>query len=1017
MPEWVVSRPAELSAVVAALLKDRDGTVGITTGLQGAGGFGKTTLALTVCADRKVRRAFRGFVYWVTVGRDVRGAAAVAAKINDVIRLVAPGEDATFTDPEQAGQRLGSLLDEGPRRLLVLDDVWEPEQLAPFTSGGRQCARLVTTRVPGLLGGRTLVRVDQMSPEQSRAVLTSGLPRLERGLVEELLEVTGRWPLLLRLVNKILTNASAAGADLPAIGWQLLARLRTGRPGIVDDLSGETVGGLRVAQPAERARAVRATIEASTSLLDAQDAERFAELGVFVEDEIIPFRIAAELWHATAGLDELQASQLVARLGELALIAFPDGQPGGMTVHDVIRDFLRAEVGPQRLAALNRALLDAAAVHLPAAAQLDSSASGSERVAWWELGSDEEYLKDHLIEHLRDAGRVAEAEAVACDLRWAGVRLQESGPAAPAIDLAQTGTPRAARMAVALARTAHLLAPTIPPRAVIDVLHSRVAADTDWGPQVDALRDVNPRPRLVNRSPLPDLPDPALRRVLFGHRDQVLAVAISPDGSWLVTAGSDGTARIWDATTGHERATLTGHGGSVSAVAISPDGSWLVTAGSDGTARIWDATTGHERATLTGHGGSVSAVAISPDGSWLVTAGSDGTARIWDVVSGRERATLTGHGLISGVAIAPDGGWLATTSSSDGMARIWDAATGRERASLTGHRGSIRAVAISPDGSWLATANRDGTARIWDVVSGRERATLTGHAGAVSAVAISPDSSWLATASSDRATRIWDTATGQKRATLTGHRGPIRAVAISPDGSWLATVSEDGTARIWNAETGPKPTTLTGRDLSVRALAISADFSWLATASSDGTARIWDAATGQKRTTLTGRVGAEWTVAISPDSSWLAAGGSDGTARIWDVATGRERAVLADHHGPVRALAISPDSSWLASAGSEDGLVRVWDCASGRERAVLAGHHGPVRALAISPDSSWLAVGGWDRTVRLWDAAAWRKRAVLAGHHGPVRALAISPDSGWLASAGSEDGLVRVWDCASGFRP
>jgi hypothetical protein len=94
-------------------------------------------LALMVCTDRRVRRRFRDHVYLVTMGRDVRGAAAVAATVNDVIKLV-EGEDATFTDPDLAGARLGALLDTGPRRLLVLDDVWAPEQLASFTRGGRR---------------------------------------------------------------------------------------------------------------------------------------------------------------------------------------------------------------------------------------------------------------------------------------------------------------------------------------------------------------------------------------------------------------------------------------------------------------------------------------------------------------------------------------------------------------------------------------------------------------------------------------------------------------------------------------------------------------------------------------------------------------------------------------------------------------------------------------------------------------------------------------------------------------
>ena len=203
-----------------------------------------------VCADRRVRRRFGGRVYLVTVGRDVRGAAAIAAKVNDVIKLVAPGEDATFTDPQLAGARLGSLLDAGPRRLLVLDDVWEPEQLAPFTEGGTRCARLVTTRVPELLAGRgTAVRVDQMSPEQARALLTSGLPPLDPAVVEGLLAVTGRWPLLLRLVNKILADYAQVAADVSAQGTVLLERLRAGGPAVVDELLGDAWRGLDVGQP------------------------------------------------------------------------------------------------------------------------------------------------------------------------------------------------------------------------------------------------------------------------------------------------------------------------------------------------------------------------------------------------------------------------------------------------------------------------------------------------------------------------------------------------------------------------------------------------------------------------------------------------------------------------------------------------------------------------------------------------------------------------------------------------
>jgi hypothetical protein len=56
-----------------------------------------------------------------------------------------------------------------------------------------------------------------------------------------------------------------------------------------------------------------------------------------------------------------------------------------------------------------------------------------------------------------------------------------------------------------------------PAGAVVDVLHSWVAGDPDWGRRSRPWRTASPRPRLVNRWPLPDLADPAMRRVLTGH--------------------------------------------------------------------------------------------------------------------------------------------------------------------------------------------------------------------------------------------------------------------------------------------------------------------------------------------------------------------------------------------------------------------------------------------------------------------------------------------------------------------
>ena len=69
----------------------------------------------------------------------------------------------------------------------------------------------------------------------------------------------------------------------------------------------------------------------------------------------------------------------------------------------------------------------------------------------------------------------------------------------------------------------------------------------------------------------------------------------------------------------------------MSSAAFSPDGTRIVTASWDATARIWNAAAGKELAVLRGHDGGVLSAAFSPDGTRIVTASVDKTARIWDV--------------------------------------------------------------------------------------------------------------------------------------------------------------------------------------------------------------------------------------------------------------------------------------------------------------------------------------------------------------------------------------------------
>src|SRR5204862_302112 len=106
------------------------------------------------------------------------------------------------------------------------------------------------------------------------------------------------------------------------------------------------------------------------------------------------------------------------------------------------------------------------------------------------------------------------------------------------------------------------------------------------------------------------------------------SAAFSPSGAQIVTAGADGTARVWDAETGRELRALLGHTGGVTSGAFSPGGVQIVTASGDGTARVWDAKTAKELLKLDGYTDVVTDAALSHDGHLILTTSGDGVARL-----------------------------------------------------------------------------------------------------------------------------------------------------------------------------------------------------------------------------------------------------------------------------------------------------------------------------------------------------------------------------------------------------
>jgi WD40 repeat protein len=438
-------------------------------------------------------------------------------------------------------------------------------------------------------------------------------------------------------------------------------------------------------------------------------------------------------------------------------------------------------------------------------------------------------------------------------------------------------------------------------------------------------------------------------RVIAASKSPVRSLAVTANGSHVLTASDDMTLKLWNTTTGANDRVLAGSDHYIRAVAVSKNNALVAVGGVDTLVRLYDLAeaklVGTFRVPADVHG-----LSFSPDNKVLAAACADKSVQVWNVVYtpgqpvpaefGKPLQPFHHDGPATGVVFASDNRTLYSSGSSPSV-RVWRLTTDGPTQSFA-HPNLVDAVAFNPAGTQLATGCHNGSVLIWDLAKKQQLRAINAHP-------VKPPSQ---------------------------DPNPVYCVAWSADGKQIISGSRDHSLKLWDAATGNLIREFKAYQEKPLALPLLGASMVGFQASPFGQGPFHAPAAlfpGRVREFERGHRDSVFCVAFSPDGRTLVSGSSDHTIKVWNLADGSILRELANPHvkpsagdaGPeahpgwVYGLRYTPDGKYLVSVGNAPlfkGYLAIWSAADGKLTQAEELPLGPINSVAVSPDGKLLGL-------------------------------------------------------------